>query len=177
MSYNNSGIKMLMHFLDKKTLQQALSGLLMALSVGGMSPHALAQELPANADQTISETLAAAHQGDVESMYSIALYLLEEGQADQADYLPLAFGWTLNAARNGHPQSAELTGVMYRRGIGTDVNYVKARKWLERALARGSKEPNFELALLYSEDGNPGASKQRAASYLADAIAAMEPRA
>ncbi len=177
MSYNNSGIKMLIHFLDKKTRQRALYGLLILVAHLGVSSHSLAQELPANADQTIVETLSAAHQGDVESMYSIALYLLEEGQADQPDYLPLAFGWTLNAARNGHPQSAELTGVMYRRGIGTDVNYVKARKWLERALARGSKEPNFELALLYSEDSNPGASKQRAASYLADAIAALEPRA
>ena len=38
-------------------------------------------------------------------------------------------------------------------------------------------EPNFELALLYSEKDNPGASKTRAASFLADAIRLMEPRA
>ena len=66
---------------------------------------------------------------------------------------------------------------MYRRGIGTTRNFVKARKWLDRALARGSMEPNFELALLYSEDENPGASKQRAASYLNEAIQKKEPRA
>ena len=107
----------------------------------------------------------------------LPVYLLEQGQIDKPDYLPLAFGWTLNAARRGHPQSAELAGVMYRRGIGTARNFVKARKWLDRALARGSNEPNFELALLYSEDENPGASKQRAASYLNEAIQKKEPRA
>ena len=138
---------------------------------------ATAIELPDTADITTKETLAAAHKGDVEAMYSIALYLLEEGQLDRPDYLPLAFGWSLNAARQGHAQSAELTGVMYRRGIGTERNFVKARKWLERAAARGSMEPNFELALLYSEEENPGANKSRAASYLADAIRFMEPRA
>lgn len=139
--------------------------------------QAVAIDLPDDADLTIKETLAAAHEGDIESMYSIALYLLEEGQNGKADYLPLAFGWSLNAARRGHAQSAELTGVMYRRGIGVDRNFVKARKWLERAVTRGSLEPNFELALLYSEEENPGANKNRAASFLADAIRLMEPRA
>ena len=140
-------------------------------------PQAHALDLPANADITTKETLAAAHKGDIEAMYSIALYLLEEGQAGDEAYLPLAFGWSLNAARRGHAQSAELTGVMYRRGIGVERNFVKARKWLERAVIRGSMEPNFELALLYSEKDNPGASKTRAASFLADAIRLMEPRA
>ena len=151
--------------------------LLAAMLLWGFIGTAQAQELPADADPTIRETLAAAHDGDVESMYTIAVYLLEQGQIDKPDYLPLAFGWTLNAARRGHPQSAELAGVMYRRGIGTARNFVKARKWLDRALARGSNEPNFELALLYSEDENPGASKQRAASYLNEAIQKKEPRA
>ena len=141
-----------------------------------MAP-AKAIELPDTADTTTKETLAAAHKGDIEAMYSIALYLLEEGQNGKEDYLPLAFGWSLNAARRGHAQSAELTGVMYRRGIGIERNFVKARKWLERAATRGSMEPNFELALLYSEKDNPGANKSRAASFLADAIRLMEPRA
>jgi len=150
--------------------------LALILMIGLVGP-VQALELPADADITIKETLNAAHDGDVESMYSVAIYLLEQGQQDQPEYLPLAFGWTLNAARRGHPQSSELAGVMYRRGIGTTRNFVKARKWLDRALARGSKEPNFELALLYSEDENPGASKQRAASYLNEAIQNKEPRA
>ena len=149
----------------------------LTLALFAHNSNAIAAELPASADITTKETLAAAHNGDIEAMYSIALYLLEEGQNGRDDYLPLAFGWSLNAARKGHAQSAELTGVMYRRGIGTERNFVKARKWLERAATRDSLEPNFELALLYSEKDNPGASKTRAATFLADAIRLMEPRA
>ena len=163
-------------FILSSIIRKSLYLFAIILTVG-LIGQAQAQELPADADITIKETLAAAHNGDVESMYSVAVYLLEQGQKDQPEYLPLAFGWTLNAARRGHPQSSELAGVMYRRGIGTTRNFVKARKWLDRALARGSKEPNFELALLYSEDENPGASKQRAASYLNEAIQKQEPRA
>ena len=163
-------------FILSSIIRKSLHLFAIILTVG-LIGQAQAQELPADADITIKETLAAAHNGDVESMYSVAVYLLEQGQKDQPEYLPLAFGWTLNAARRGHPQSSELAGVMYRRGIGTTRNFVKARKWLDRALARGSKEPNFELALLYSEDENPGASKQRAASYLNEAIQKQEPRA
>ena len=163
-------------FILSSIIRKSLYLFAITLTVG-LIGQAQAQELPADADITIKETLAAAHNGDVESMYSVAVYLLEQGQKDQPEYLPLAFGWTLNAARRGHPQSSELAGVMYRRGIGTTRNFVKARKWLDRALARGSKEPNFELALLYSEDENPGASKQRAASYLNEAIQKQEPRA
>ena len=159
----------------RKLAMRSIAPFIMAFMVH--SGAALALELPQTADITTKETLGAAHNGDIEAMYSIALYLLEEGQNGKADYLPLAFGWSLNAARKGHAQSAELTGVMYRRGIGTKRNFVKARKWLERAVTRGSMEPNFELALLYSEKDNPGASKTRAASFLADAIRLMEPRA
>ena len=168
-----------MRFHKTQSAIQAIIRPLLAVVVGLFMTMgaASALELPDTADITIKETLAAAHNGDVEAMYSTALYLLEEGQRDKPDYLPLAFGWSLNAARQGHAQSAELTGVMYRRGVGVDRNYVKARKWLDRAAARGSMEPNFELALLYSEKDNPGADKNKAASYLADAIRLGEPRA
>ena len=175
MNYNNNSIKpdYMIHPL-KRTVRM-LAVVFVAAFFNLHSAHAI--ELPATADETIKETLAAAHNGDVEAMYTIALYLLDEGQLGKPDYLPLAFGWSLNAARRGHAQSAELTGVMYRRGIGIERNFVKARKWLERAVARGSLEPNFELALLYSEAENPGANKSRAAAFLADAIRLMEPRA
>ena len=179
MKYYHSRIKAshLIHAIDAKrqSFWYAMAACFALLFITCQSANAL--NLPDNADTTTKETLAAAHAGDVEAMYSIALYLLEEGQIARPEYLPLAFGWSLNAARRGHPQSAELTGVMYRRGIGTERNFVKARKWLERAVLRGSLEPNFELALLYSEDENPGANKTRAAAFLADAIRLMEPRA
>ena len=179
MNYNEGSIKVVMRFPKAQLAIEVITRIVMAGAIGLFITVGTAQaiELPDTADTTIKETLAAAHNGDVDSMYSIALYLLEEGQKDRPDYLPLAFGWSLNAARQGHAQSAELTGVMYRRGVGIDRNYVKARKWLDRAAARGSMEPNFELALLYSEKDNPGADKTKAASYLSDAIRLGEPRA
>jgi TPR repeat protein len=184
MNYIENSSKLTMMFESKIAARnyffRIMSSSLMAVTllIGALlTTHANAADLPDTADITVKETLAAAHEGDIEAMYSIAIYLLEEGQNGRAEYLPLAFGWSLNAARRGHAQSAELTGVMYRRGIGIDRNFVKARKWLERAVTRGSLEPNFELALLYSEKDNPGASKSRAAGFLADAIRLMEPRA
>ena len=96
----------------------------------------------AHAEDVIEETdftttLMLAREGDPEAMYVVALRLMEEkAESYQMD----AFGWALNAARAGHPQAAELTGRFYRTGMGVDTNYVKARKWLFRALYRGSVE-------------------------------------
>ena len=58
-----------------------------------------------------------AHGGDVDSMHRIALYLIDSSVLDDDGMASYAFGWALLAARNGHAQSAELTGVMYRSGI------------------------------------------------------------
>ena len=55
--------------------------------------------------------------GDVDSMHRIALYLIDSSVLMMMAW-PAMFGWALLAARNGHAQSAELTGVMYRSGIG-----------------------------------------------------------
>ncbi|MCE2518103.1 MAG: sel1 repeat family protein [Alphaproteobacteria bacterium] len=107
-------------------------------------------------------------------MYVVALKLMNEtSEAYQRD----AFGWALNAARAGHPRAAELTGRFYRMGMGVDTNYVKARKWLLRALYRGATGSHFELALLYSDEDNPGFDEQEAARHMADALKKNEPRA
>ena len=134
-------------------------------------------QLPESAPAEIHAQLQAAHKGDTESMYAIATYLLAHVDRDPQNYDRLAFGWALNAARNGHAQASELTGVMYRGGTGIAQNYVRARKWLERALARQSMEPNFELALLYADENNPGFDKSKAGTFLAEAMRSEEPRA
>ena len=138
---------------------------------------ARAGTLPPDAPETVRQTLYEAHAGNVDSMHKIASYLVGRSETDDDEMSRFAFGWALLAAREGHAQSAELTGVMYRNGIGVPQNYVKARKWLERALARGSNEPNFELAILYADDENPGVDKNKAANFLTEAIKTGEPRA
>ena len=136
-----------------------------------------ADTLPEDAPDEIRLELSRAHAGDVESMYLVATYLADQAAVEDDAMASFAFGWALLAARNGHAQAAELTGVMYRGGIGVPQNYVKSRKWLERALARRSVEPNFELAILYADEENPGMDKIKSAKYLTDAIRRSEPRA
>ena len=141
------------------------------------SAPAQANTLAPDTPQAVRDTLSNAHAGDIDSMHRIATYLIGKSVTDDDQMAKYAFGWALLAARNGHAQSAELTGVMYRNGIGVPQNYVKSRKWLERALARGSNEPNFELAILYADDSNPGVDKTKASNYLTEAIKTAEPRA
>ena len=145
-----------------------------AMTVAGA---AHATTLPETASDEVRQTLSEAHAGNVDSMYRIATYLVGQSVVEDDEMAKFSFGWALLAARNGHAQAAELTGVMYRGGIGVPQNYVKARKWLERALARRSQEPNFELAILYADDDNPGVDKIKASNFLGDAITAGEPRA
>ena len=146
-------------------------------AVMSASLPAHAATLAPDAPQTVRDTLSNAHAGDIDSMHRIATYLIGKSVTDDDEMATYAFGWALLAARNGHAQAAELTGVMYRNGIGVTQNYVKSRKWLERALARGSNEANFELAILYADDANPGVDKAKASNFLTDAIKTAEPRA
>lgn len=123
-------------------------------------------------EQALLDTLALAKSGDSAAMYEIALYLVA------TETYQLAFGWALNAAHKGHADAAELTGSLYRQGFGIAApNYIKARKWLERARTRNSKEPNFELALLYADTDYPNHDMKRSAEFLARAIRRNEPRA
>jgi TPR repeat protein len=136
-----------------------------------------AKDLAETAPQHIQSRLRDAHLEDVGAMYEMAIYLRTLARKTDDPINQLAFGWALNAARRGHPEAAQLTGEMYRKGVGVGQDYSRARKWLERALARRSTEPNFELALLYSDEANLGYDSTKAASYLAAAIRASEPRA
>lgn len=149
----------------------------MKMTMASETAASRAITLPETAPPDIHAQLQAAHKHDTEAMFRVANYLLAHADKDPDNYDRLAFGWALNAARNGHAQASELTGVMYRSGTGIDQNYAKARKWLERALARQSLEPNFELALLYADESNPGFDKSKAGSFLAEAIRSEEPRA
>ena len=142
-----------------------------------MSDAVLAKTLSADAPDMVRAQLNKAHAGDVESMHQVATYLIGQSVMDDDEMASLAFGWALLAARNGHSQAAELTGVMYRAGTGVPQNFVKSRKWLERALARGSREANFELAILYASEDNPGMDKTKSSQFLAEAIRISEPRA
>lgn len=119
-------------------------------------------------------TLELAKNGDPEAMFVVALRLLEE---DHDHFNGDAFGWALNAARAGHPESAELTGKLYRLGIGVERNFVKSRKWLFRAISRNATGAYFELALLFNDEDNPSFNPEEASLHMNSALAKNEPRA
>ena len=129
---------------------------------------------PGFQNQNFTTTLELARDGNPEAMYAVAIRLLDE---NAESYQMDAFGWALNAARAGHPKAAELTGRLYRIGLGVDVNYVKSRKWLLRALKRGAIGAHFELALLYADEDNPSFDTDEAAEHMANALKKSEPRA
>ena len=132
------------------------------------------QNQPNLINENFTTTLALAREGNPEAMYAVAVRLLDQ---NSDSYQMDAFGWALNAARAGHPKAAELTGRLYRIGMGVDVNYVKSRKWLLRALSRGAVGAHFELALLYADEDNPSFDEDEAAEHMANAIKKSEPRA
>lgn len=177
-------VKNYQNFLINLISASQCAALCMAINVMHVPQLAHAQTdqpitatLADDAPMIIREQLAQAHRNNIDAMYEVALYLLKQRAADDDDMAHYAFGWALYAGRQGQPQASELTGSLYRRGIGVEQNYVRARKWLERALARNSKEANFELALLYADEGNPSFNKAKAATYLTEAIKLAEPRA
>lgn len=126
--------------------------------------------------QKIQSQLKAAGRGDVLAMYDIAQFLYEQTPDQGIDYRHHAFSWALSAARRGHGEAALLTGQMYRNGFGVQQNFIRARKWLERARSRRASEPNFELALLYADANNPSRDPVKADAYISAAITASEPR-
>ena len=142
------------------------------LLMGLISPLSAQDTRTPEAD--FATTLSMAREGNPEAMYVVAMRLLEE---ETPDYNKDAFGWALNAARSGHSDAAELTGKLYRLGIGVEKNYVKARKWLFRARSRGATGAHFELALLFRDEENPAYNEETAAQHMIDALSRNEPRA
>ena len=125
------------------------------------------------ASDNFKTLLSEAKSGEPQAMYSVGVMLLEEEPSMNEH----AFGWVLSAARAGHPQAAELTGKMYRLGLGTSRNFVKARKWLYRARARNAVGAYFELALLFNDQDNPSYSAEDASTYLQESLKKHDPRA
>ena len=134
------------------------------------------QRMPA-LPHDLDDLAKAAKHGDVAAMYSLAHYLHHHAAATDDRFSRYAFGWALIAARHGHGEAALMVGRMYRDGAGVAQNHFKARKWLQRALARRASEPHFELARLYADTDFTGYDMARSAVHLQRALAAGEPRA
>ncbi len=151
----------------------ALIAVMLAFHLGAPDAYAEQKTPDDNIADSIAEIAGLAQNGDSDAMYNVAIYLLDKTSGQQKN----AFGWALNAARSGHGKAAELTGRLYRLGLGVDVNYAKSRKWLLRARSLNEAGAHFELALLFADPENPSYDKAQAAVHIADALKRSEPRA
>jgi hypothetical protein len=75
--------------------------------------------------------------------------------------LPSAFQCFLLAAQQGNGQAKALTGLMYRDGVGTAVNYTEAFKWLKAGAIQGDYNAELALSQMYElGTGTPPDAKQ-----------------
>jgi serine/threonine protein kinase len=79
---------------------------------------------------------AAAADGEAKAFTNLGTLLVRGGGADKPDPADAKLLW-LTAAARGEPIAMFNLGAMYERGIGVDSDPATARKWYERAAARG----------------------------------------
>jgi TPR repeat protein len=79
---------------------------------------------------------AAAADGEAKAFTNLGTLLIRGVGADKPDPADAKLLW-LTAAARGEPIAMFNLGAMYERGIGVDSDPAMARKWYERAAARG----------------------------------------
>lgn len=75
-----------------------------------------------------------------------------------------ALYWTeqLAAGDNDDPEMALAAGVMYKQGMGTDVDLTKAFYWFKKAAAKGSAQAQYKLGELYEKGLGTQKNKEKA---------------
>ena len=89
----------------------------------------------------------AAADGEAKALTNLGTLLVRGLGADKPDDAAARLLW-LTAAARGEPIAMFNLGAMYERGIGVGSDPAIARKWYERAAARGHREAREALARL-----------------------------
>jgi len=74
---------------------------------------------------------------------------------------------TYTAALRGDKEAQFQTGVMFERGIGTDVNQSQAAKWYEKAAMQGHMDAQYNMGIMYAGGRGVEQSDQFAMMWLA----------
>lgn len=74
---------------------------------------------------------------------------------------------TYTAALRGEKEAQFQTGVMFERGIGTDVNQSQAVKWYEKAAIQGHMDAQYNIGIMYAAGRGVEQNDQFAMMWLA----------
>ncbi len=74
---------------------------------------------------------------------------------------------TYTAALRGDKEAQFQTGVMFERGIGTDLNQSQAAKWYEKAAMQGHMDAQYNMGIMYASGRGVEQNDQFAMMWLA----------
>lgn len=97
------------------------------------------------------------------SLFYIVLLCMQLLAAGNAEL----FWNTYTAALRGEKEAQFQTGVMFERGIGTDVNQSQAAKWYEKAAIQGHIDAQYNMGLMYASGRGIEKNEQFAMMWLA----------
>lgn len=90
----------------------------------------------------------------------LSMQLLAAGNAE-------LFWNTYTAALRGDQEAQFQTGVMFERGIGTDLNQSQAAKWYEKAAIQGHMDAQYNMGIMYASGRGVEKNEQFAMMWLA----------
>jgi TPR repeat protein len=144
----------------------------------------IALAVPFDDNQTVAWYKAAAVRGDARAQYRLAV-MLARGNGVSPD-ARASLSWLRRAASRGDAFAEALLGQYYEKS-GPEQDFRAARLWTENAARRGHADARFRLAkmiqdsrraydkdafhwfLLSAKAGHPGAAREVATYYFADA--------
>ena len=80
-----------------------------------------------------------------------------------------SFWNTYTSALRGDKIAQYQTGVMFERGIGTDMNQSQASKWYEKSAVQGYMDAQYNIGLMYASGRGVETNEQLAMMWLAAA--------
>jgi len=108
----------------------------------------VAEPIPLETSDNLSELQQKAEAGDVQSQYDLAnmhIHIKDKGSRECDE----AIKWYTKAAEQGHADAQNSLGNIYYNGILLPRNKVEAAKWYTKAAEQGHVEAQTILGLMY----------------------------
>ena len=107
------------------------------------------QDEMASMTKEMRETMAKAHQGEVEAMRGVG-FAYRDGKHGVKKNETVALKWFSEAAKHDDPFSIVSIGIFYLNGTAVKANLAEAMLWLTRAAMLGSEHAGITIGHYYS---------------------------